>query len=215
MIERMFQRSTARPGDTGLVNGMVTSAANYRAAMAGDLLAALAFLAFGLRRFVGTRSLAGGVVLLGFVSFGFLEYAVHRWVLHGPSSPARRGHAHHHAQPTALVSTPFFVIILASLAVFELLRFVCPAGPAALLVFGLYAGYNYFAFFHHWEHHHRANMACGAYWRQLDRLHHLHHQRQGVNFGISTTIWDRLFGTFQPTRGTATDSAAERNRRAR
>jgi sterol desaturase/sphingolipid hydroxylase (fatty acid hydroxylase superfamily) len=26
-----------------------------------------------------------------------------------------------------------------------------------------------------------------------------------VNFGISTTIWDRLFGTFQPTNEPATD----------
>ncbi|PYR01775.1 MAG: hypothetical protein DMG00_30540, partial [Acidobacteria bacterium] len=26
-----------------------------------------------------------------------------------------------------------------------------------------------------------------------------------MNFGISTTIWDRLFGTFQPTNEPATD----------
>ena len=28
---------------------------------------------------------------------------------------------------------------------------------------------------------------------------------QVVNFGISTTIWDRLFGTFQPTHERAPD----------
>jgi sterol desaturase/sphingolipid hydroxylase (fatty acid hydroxylase superfamily) len=28
---------------------------------------------------------------------------------------------------------------------------------------------------------------------------------KSVNFGISTTIWDRLFGTFQPTNEPATD----------
>ena len=30
-------------------------------------------------------------------------------------------------------------------------------------------------------------------------------KRQVVNFGISTTIWDRLFGTFEPTNEPATD----------
>jgi sterol desaturase/sphingolipid hydroxylase (fatty acid hydroxylase superfamily) len=30
-------------------------------------------------------------------------------------------------------------------------------------------------------------------------------RRQVVNFGISTTIWERLFGTFEPTNEPATD----------
>ena len=41
--------------------------------------------------------------------------------------------------------------------------------------------------------------------RRLERLHDLHYHRQVVNFGISTTIWDRLFGTFEPTNEPATD----------
>jgi sterol desaturase/sphingolipid hydroxylase (fatty acid hydroxylase superfamily) len=39
----------------------------------------------------------------------------------------------------------------------------------------------------------------------LRRLERLHHHRQLVNFGISTTIRDHLFGTFQPTNKPATD----------
>src|SRR5229473_5085835 len=173
MIERMGHRATAPPRYAGLVNRLVTSATNYKLAMVSDLGAALAFFAFGLHQFVGARTVAGGVTLLGFLSFGFLEYAVHRWILHGPHSVARRGHAHHHAEPTALVATPLFIIVVASLAIWKLLSLACPAGHAALLVFGLYAGYNYFALFHHWEHHHRPNVACGAYWRRLDGLHHV------------------------------------------
>ena len=56
-----------------------------------------------------------------------------------------------HAEPTALVATPLFIIVIASLAIWKLLSLACPTGSAALLVFGLYAGYNYFALFHHWE----------------------------------------------------------------
>jgi sterol desaturase/sphingolipid hydroxylase (fatty acid hydroxylase superfamily) len=81
-----------------------------------------------------------------------------------------------------------------------------PTGVAAFLVFGLYAGYNYFALVHHWQHHRSKDFEGVAYWRRLGRLHHLHHHRQDVNFGISTTMWDRLFGTFQPMKQPATDS---------
>jgi sterol desaturase/sphingolipid hydroxylase (fatty acid hydroxylase superfamily) len=48
------------------------------------------------------------------------------------------------------------------------------------------------------------DLAGVAYLRRLERLHDLHHHRQVVNFGIST-IWDRLFGTFEPTNEPATD----------
>jgi 4-hydroxysphinganine ceramide fatty acyl 2-hydroxylase len=184
----------------GALDRIVDSAANYWMGMLSDLAAALAFLALGLHRFSGPWIVAGGVALVGFMSWGWLEYVVHRWVLHGPPSLARRGHAQHHAEPGALISTPLFVIMTGALAFWWLLELVLPTGLAALLVFGLYAGYNYFALVHHWQHHRGHDLACVTYWRQLERIHHLHHHRPVVNFGISTTMWDRLFGTFQPTQ---------------
>ena len=189
----------------GALDRIVYSSANYWVAMLSDLAAALAFLALGLNRFAGPFVVASGVVIAGFMSWGLLEYVLHRWVLHGPVSMARRGHARHHAEPRALISTPLFVIMTGALAIWGLLELVLPAGVAALVIFGLYAGYNYFALVHHWQHHRGKDFACVAYLRRLERLHHLHHHRQVVNFGISTTMWDRLFGTFQPTHEPATD----------
>jgi hypothetical protein len=49
-----------------------------------DLTAAMAFFGVGVRRFVGHPSVAAGVVLLAFLSFGFLEYAVHRGFFTAP-----------------------------------------------------------------------------------------------------------------------------------
>ena len=189
----------------GVFDWIVYSSANYWVAMLCDLAAALAFLALGVNRSSGPFVVAGGVVIVGFISSGLFEYILHRWVLHGPPSMARRGHAQHHAEPRALISTPLFVIMTGALVIWGLLGLVLPAGVAALLVFGLYAGYNYFALVHHLQHHRGNDLACVAYLRRLERLHHLHHHRQVVNFGISTTIWDRLFGTFQPTNEPATD----------
>ena len=184
---------------------IVYGSANYWVAMLSDLAAALAWLALGLNRFSGPRVVAGGVVIVGFICSGLLEYVVHRCVLHGPPSVASRGHAQHHAEPRALISTPLFVVMTAALAIWGLLGLALSAGVAALLVFGLYAGYNYFALVHHWQHHRGKDLACVASLRRLERLHHLHHARPVVNFGISTTIWDRVFGTFQPTHEPATD----------
>jgi sterol desaturase/sphingolipid hydroxylase (fatty acid hydroxylase superfamily) len=198
----------------GALDRMVCSSANYWVGMLSDLAAALAFLALGLNRFSGPWLVAGGVVLVGFMSWGFLEYVVHRWVLHGPPSAARRGHAQHHREPRALISTPLFVIMTGALAIWGLLGLVLPAGVAALLVFGLYAGYNYFALLHHWQHHRGEDLACVACWRRLERLHDFHHHRQVVNFGISTSIWDRLFGTFQSIKEPERPTASSRSRLA-
>ena len=189
----------------GALDRIVYSSANYWVAMLSDLAAALTFLALGLNRFSGPWVVAGGVVIAGFMSSGLLEYVLHRWVLHGPPSRAKRGHAQHYAEPRALISTPLFVIMTGALAIWGLLGLVLPTGLAALLVFGLYAGYNYFALVHHWQHHRGKDLACVASLRRLERLHHVHHYRQVVNFGISTTIWDRLFGTFQPANAPAAD----------
>jgi len=186
------------PPFRGPVNWAFVGATNYYIAMAIDLIAALVFLGLGVRRSIGHPGVAAGVALLGFLSFGFLEYAVHRWVLHGPPSIARRGHRHHHAEPGALVATPFFVAAIASIAIWQLLCLVCPAPAAALFVFGLYAGYNHFALIHHWVHHRHSEIGGGSYWRRLDRLHRAHHHRQGSNFGVSMMMWDGVFGTLRP-----------------
>jgi hypothetical protein len=114
----------------GALDRIVYSSANYWVTMLSDLAAALAFLALGLNGFSGPFVVAGGVVIVGFMSAGLLEYVLHRWVLHGPPSMARRGHAQHHAEPRALISTPLFVVMTGALAIWGLLRLVLPAGPA-------------------------------------------------------------------------------------
>jgi hypothetical protein len=89
-----------------------------------DLAAAPAFLGLGLNRFSGAWVVAGGVVIAAFMSLGLLEYVLHRWVLHGPPSMARRGHAQHHAEPRALISTPLFVVMTGALAVLRICQTV-------------------------------------------------------------------------------------------
>src|SRR6185503_20229551 len=104
---------------------------------------------------------------------GLLEYTLHRWILHGPSSVAKRGHLQHHADPRALVSAPLFMITSIALAIWGVLTLVLPSGMAAFLVFGLYAQYNYFAVVHHLQHRRGTRLARVPYFRRLESLHHL------------------------------------------
>ena len=66
---------------------------------------------------------------------------------------ARRGHALHHADDTAFISTPVFIVMAGAWIIYAMLSLVFPVGIACLLVFGLYAGYNYYALLHHVQHH--------------------------------------------------------------
>jgi sterol desaturase/sphingolipid hydroxylase (fatty acid hydroxylase superfamily) len=184
----------------GTLERMVYSAANYWIVLVSDLVGATGFLIVGLYRFPGPLVLAAAAAIVGFLTWGFIEYAIHRWILHGPPTMARRGHARHHADATALISTPFLVITTGALVTWALLSLVISAGLAALLVSGIYSGYNYFALLHHLQHHREKDLARFGYWRRSERLHHIHHDRHVVNYGITTTLWDRLLGTFEPAR---------------
>jgi sterol desaturase/sphingolipid hydroxylase (fatty acid hydroxylase superfamily) len=177
---------------------MVYSAANYWIVLVGDVLGALAFLVLGARWFSGSWIVAAILVVAGFNAWGLLEYTLHRWILHGRYSMAKRGHARHHADDTALISTPMLIIMSGACLICWLLSLVLPVGVACVLVFGLYAGYNWYAIVHHLQHHRAKDLWGIRYFRHLEHRHRTHHHRVVVNYGISTAVWDRLFGTYQP-----------------
>ena len=193
------KQPAARWTPVGFFDAWIHSATNYWVAMVCDGLVTLGFLSLGLSRAPGPQVGSVAAVVAGLFGWGFLEYALHRWLLHGWPTPARAGHARHHAHPRALVSTPAFVIPAAACGVWWLLHLVLPSGLAAFVVFGMYAGFDYYSVLHHLQHHRGADRVGIAYLQRLERLHHLHHGHPTVNFGVSTTLWDRIFGTFQPS----------------
>ena len=119
---------------------MIYSAYNYWLVLVSDVAGAVGLLIFGIRHRSGSTTAAGVSVIGGFIAWGFLEYVVHRWLLHGRPSMARRGHARHHADATTLISTPALVVMAAACALWATLSMVSPTDVACLVVFGLYAG---------------------------------------------------------------------------
>lgn len=134
-----------------------------------------------------------GLALAGVVLWTALEYALHRFVLHG-LEPFARWHGEHHRRPKALIGTPTLV----SAPLFGLLV----ALPAVLaleplrggaLTLGVLVGYLAYVATHHALHH--AQMVHP--WWQARRYAHArhHHLLQPCCFGVTSGFWDRVLRT--------------------
>jgi sterol desaturase/sphingolipid hydroxylase (fatty acid hydroxylase superfamily) len=195
-MDVVMQPPRRRAGATATLDRLISSPANYHASLFVDAGGAVIFLLAGLQAPL-TAGVRVAAVVAGFTAWGFVEYAVHRWLGHGAGSIGRRGHAMHHADDAALVAAPVFVVMAGVFTIWAALALVTGAGIAALIVFGLYAGYNQYALVHHVLHHHAA-LAARLGFRRMQHVHQVHHVRHDVNFGVTSTLWDRIFRTYQP-----------------
>lgn len=179
---------------TALLGRVTSSPINYYGSMVVDTIGAGVFAWYGMTRFKGPIAVGVLLVIAGFLGWTLCEYLLHRFLLHG-WAVARREHAKHHQDTHALISTPTLAIPISALLVYGVLAVSTSLGVAALVTFGLYAGYNYFVFVHHLQHFYPALLARLPFFERNLRLHELHHERPDTHFGISCSIWDRAFGS--------------------
>lgn len=117
----------------------------------------------------------------GFVVWTLAEYLIHRLIFHG-LEPYRHQHLLHHRDPREYVGVSPKGTVPALFALGLLL-------PAGYYV-GLLAGYYTYIVMHDQFHHTPRDSA-------MARRHERHHNQWRVNFGVSTSLWDRVFGTFR------------------
>ena len=171
---------------------MSTTPLNYWAEFAIDIPLGVALILLGLRR--GELGLAAvlSIMLLGLFLFSFIEYAFHRWLLHGSVRFLVEGHRAHHENPKGYDSLPFFLPGLILLAMTGMLACLLPATSAFLLIGTVALGYAFYGLCHFVLHHHGFRLAFARSWAAN---HHVHHHRTGKNFGVTTPLWDLLMGT--------------------
>ena len=158
-------------------------------------LAILALLAFDLSQIgVFRYSALAGYVLLGVAIWTLFEYVLHRHVLH--RVPILHDmHEVHHADPAALVGTPSWLSLLLFLAG-SLLPAWWGLGVerAGALTAGMMFGYLCYVGVHHVTHHWRLEPGTLLY--RLKHRHARHHySKTPGNFGVTSPIWDIVFGT--------------------
>jgi sterol desaturase/sphingolipid hydroxylase (fatty acid hydroxylase superfamily) len=117
---------------------------------------------------------AGGVVVLTLA-----EYLVHRFVLHG-FAPTE--HRIHHGNPGDAVLTIFWQIWICFALVYLI--------AGGVFVAGALVAYTWYLFVHHSAHHGPGRLPLS-----LLRHHQSHHRFATRNYGVSTTLWDHVFGT--------------------
>jgi 4-hydroxysphinganine ceramide fatty acyl 2-hydroxylase len=141
-----------------------------------------------------------GIFLAGMLSWTFFEYLMHRFAFHFIADNPRIQrfiyvlHGNHHEYPRdkeRLFMPPVPSLIIASMF-FSL--FYSLLGNNVFMFFpGFIFGYLMYGTMHFAIH---AWNPPYKWMKPLWRNHHLHHYKnEHQGFGVSTTLWDRIFGT--------------------
>jgi sterol desaturase/sphingolipid hydroxylase (fatty acid hydroxylase superfamily) len=148
-----------------------------------------------------------GLFAAGVLFFSFFEYSLHRFVFHGLIRLAARdaryrfvafmAHGYHHEFPndrSRLVMPPMISWPLAlAFAVVFWAAFGATRGLP--LLGGAMTGYIAYDWVHYYTHHFRPRWRLGKWMRAYHLRHHF--QDHDAYFGISSPLWDVVFGTFR------------------
>jgi sterol desaturase/sphingolipid hydroxylase (fatty acid hydroxylase superfamily) len=144
----------------------------------------------------------GGMVCVGLAGWTAIEYAFHRFLLHG-LPPFSRWHEQHHRRPKALIGTP--TIMTATLIVtlvFLPALFLADRWRACGLTLGVLMGYLAYSITHHAIHHWHAHSRWLKQRKHWHALHHAHLDQPGY-YGVTSAFWDHVFSTTGPAAGSA------------
>jgi len=179
-----------------LVETICESRVNYWAGYATDFSCPCIFAYLGLRYAFSWPALIFGT-LLGLIVFSLIEYAVHRWLLHDLRSPLFYLHNAHHNDPEKTSAFLFPTSFLLLMPVWFLFAWGFHFPQASFFLLGLSGGYFYFDTLHHVAHTRWTNQFPFRLVRKRWAFHKVHHRIEHSNFGVSTSLWDHVFGTHQ------------------
>ena len=145
----------------------------------GELVFAVGLAIVLLATSTSASFLATLLFCCGVAAWTVAEYLTHRFVLHA-ISPV--GHRLHHARPQDGVDKIFWQIWLAFSVVYLTM------GGSVLV--GVLAAYAWYLSVHYCAHHNPSILPASLVKHHLD-----HHKFASRNFGVSTKLWDRVFGT--------------------
>lgn len=163
----------------------------------------------GLWDALGRRDLPLGPVLglytAGILGWTLVEYVLHRWLFHLPvmKQPLLKEiqyvlHGYHHEfpdDPGRLVAPPVLSWPIAAVLV---ALYALTMGPWWTTVFaGTVTGYLAYDWMHYYSHHGRPFTRAGRFMRRYHAEHHF--KIANSQYGLSSPLWDVVFGTFSTT----------------
>lgn len=164
---------------------------------------------------------AAGLLVFGFFLWTFAEYVLHRTVFHfHPASAFGRRlwfiiHGVHHEYPRdsrRLVMPPALSIPIA-VVFWTTFRLLLGPDYVSPVFSGFTIGYLAYDTTHFIVHHYHLTGRIGLYLKQQHLRHH--YMDPESNFGVSTPLWDFVFGTYSRKKKTEMPVAGESQEVAR
>ena len=138
----------------------------------------------------------------GLLAWTLLEYLLHRFVFHLAPEPTFESklkqfmvHGYHHEFPNDRMRLVAPLLLSIPIALVTAGLYFVLAGPyhARMLFAGTVLGYITYDWVHYYTHHFRPTTRLGKF---LRRYHMEHRYRDSEShFGISSPLWDWVFGT--------------------
>jgi sterol desaturase/sphingolipid hydroxylase (fatty acid hydroxylase superfamily) len=161
----------------------------------------------------------GGLLVIGWFLWGLFEYSFHRFILHRSEKPNRLiplpGNATHHAHhrdPKAhdRLYIPLHEGIPTVLA-FWLITWSITGSwqTTAFLYAGFMIGYLVYEWIDYEAHHGKSRSRLMRYYKKYHLQHH--HVDEAARYGVTTPIFDYLFGTYH-VENRAKNGAAQKIR---
>jgi sterol desaturase/sphingolipid hydroxylase (fatty acid hydroxylase superfamily) len=156
---------------------------------------------------LGAQHTAAQVALwffAGFASWTFFEYILHRYLFHIAETAFKGSarlqyvlHGVHHeypndAQRTLMPTLPKILFAIPFFGIFWLIF----GNAGAFFSSGFMFGYYVYSLIHYSIHRYKAPSFLKPLWEHHHRHHHL---SDDLAYGVSSTFWDRVFGTM-PTK---------------
>lgn len=137
--------------------------------------------------------------IAGVLTWTLLEYLIHRWMGHDrrfKKTPFGVEHVRHHIEGDYFAPTWKKLIVAAVVTLVVGVPATAVAGGAGIAyVGGLVGFYGCYEWLHRREHTHAG---IGPYGRWARRHHFHHHFVDGrTNHGVTSPIWDFVFGTYR------------------
>ena len=136
--------------------------------------------------------------LAGLLWWTLLEYLLHRFAFHRRNRFFGRRHLQHHAkvqERRLAIAPPGSILGGAALHAVLLFTLFEPL-PAALFLAGFLAGYVAYELVHYAVHYRPQRTRVGRWLRAYHLLHH--HKTPRARFGVTSPLWDLVFGTYAP-----------------
>jgi len=130
----------------------------------------------------------------GLVGWTLIEYLLHRVLFHHAPILSQIHERHHHS-PMDLIGTPAWASALIGLVAVAIPSWAAFGfGLGTAVTAGLITGYLWYVCVHYATHHWQLRRGSYLYQARLRHARH-HHLSHSVNFGVTTSLWDHVFGT--------------------